>query len=323
MLTPNEHLTGTPQQKREIYERLARFRADPSRTLQLAERYPHLTFDTLDAVASTLTGPDLDVFKAGVEKARDRLADLSQATLLPLERVFVAVAAATVEHGGFHHRLLPYRAPDDIQAPGYRYVQAAAVISRYGDLHATPPMSCAPGIVGLDLLHAYIHDTFHYLTYRAFRLGTNGIHRNQHGINFRRESGQTYSARDPQGAASTRNLGIVMEGAFDREAAVIARAAARTTGLAAAAFQDAIGMRNSTPGATPYLVSMNSYSALVTEPYAAFLADVGGPEKHELHELIVRATLDGDLGLLQTWLDLRYGPGEFAALFRSGAYAVV
>ena len=254
----------------------------------------------------------------------------AKTTLLPLERVFVAVAATAAEHGGFHHRLLPHRAPDDIQAPGYRYVQAAAVISRYGDLHATPPTPCTPGIVGLDLLHAYVHDTFHYLTYRAFRLGANGIHRNQHGINFRRESGQTYSARDPQGSASTRNLGIVMEGAFDREAAAIAGFAAQAVGFAAvaggidvAAFQDAIGAHTPRVDNGPYLASMNGYTALVTEPYATFLADIGGPETTELHTLIVRATLDGDLVRLQAWLDQRYGPGEFAALFRSGAYATV
>jgi hypothetical protein len=103
VLTPNEHLTGSTHQKREIYDRLARFRADPRRTLRLAERYPHLTFGTLDAVAGTLAGPDLDVFELGVEKARDRLADLGQTTLLPLERVFVAASAATPAHGGFHH----------------------------------------------------------------------------------------------------------------------------------------------------------------------------------------------------------------------------
>ena len=67
---------------------------------------------------------------------------------------------------------------------------------------------------------------------------------------------------------------------------------------------------------------MNGYAALVTEPYAAFLADVGGPETIELHTQVIRATLDGNLGPLQAWLDQRYGPGEFAALFRSSAYAV-
>lgn len=331
MLTPNEHLTGSTHQKREIYDRLAGFRADPRRTLRLAERYPHLTFVTLDAVVGALSGQDLDAFGAGVELARDRLADFGQTTLLPLERVFVAVSAATPEHGGFHHRLLPYRAPDDIQAPGYRYVQAAAVISRYGDLHTTaPPVPSTPGIIGLDLLHAYIHDTFHYLTYRSYRLGANGIHRNQHGINFRRESGQTYSARDPQGSASTRNLGIVMEGAFDREAAAIAGAAAQAVGcttaaggIDAVALQNAVGARTPTADDEPYLASMNGYVALVTEPYAAFLADVGGPETTELHDLIIRATLDGDLGPIQVWLDQRYGPGEFAALFRNGAYAAI
>ncbi len=329
MLTPNEHLTGSTRQKREIYDRLARFRADPRHTLRLAERYPRLAFGTMDALVGTLSGRDLEVFEAGVEKARDRLAGLGQTMLLPLERVFIAVSATTPAYGGFHHRLLPYRAPDDIQAPGYRYVQAAAVISRYGDLHTTAPTACTPGIIGLDLLHAYIHDTFHYLTYRSFRLGTNGIHRNQHGINFRRESGQTYSARDPQDSASTRNLGIIMEGAFDREAAAIARDATLAAGLAApvdgtdaAAFLDAIGAREPIAGDMPYLASMSAYAGLVTKPYAAFLNDIGGPETAELHHLTIRATLDGNLGLLQAWLDQRYGPGEFAALFRSGAYVV-
>lgn len=102
MLTPNEHLTGSTHQKREIYDRLARVRTDPRRTLRLVERYPHLTFDTLDAVAGALSGPDLDVFKGGAEKVRDRLAGLGQTSLLPLDRVFVAVSAATTEHGGFH-----------------------------------------------------------------------------------------------------------------------------------------------------------------------------------------------------------------------------
>ena len=70
---------------------------------------------------------------AGLELARDRFATLGQTELLPQERVFMAVASTAGGFGGFHDRLLPQRVPDDTQAPGYRYVQAAAVISRYGD----------------------------------------------------------------------------------------------------------------------------------------------------------------------------------------------
>lgn len=227
MLTPNEKLTGTTAQKREVLERLTRFRTDPARTLRLADRYPHLRFVTLPELLPNL--PDREVFAQGVRLARERFAVRGAAELLPFERVFVAVASTTQAWGGFHHRLLPYRAPDDIQTPGYRYVQAAAVISHYGDLTGDAPS--APGMAGLDLLRAYVHDCHHYLTFRSYWLGASGIHRHRHGINYRRESGQTYSARDPEGSATTRNLGVVMEGAFDREATAIVRETARSSGI--------------------------------------------------------------------------------------------
>lgn len=326
MLTPNEKLTGTPAQKRDILDRLTRYRADPRHTLRLAERYPHLTFTTMDQVVADLSGTDADVFAAGMELARDRFAELGQADLLPVERVFMAVASDTGGHGGFHDRLLPFRADDDTQAPGYRYVQAAAVISRYGDrAETTPP---AHGMGGVDLVHAYVHDCFHYLTFRSYRLGTTGVHRNQHGINFRRESGSTYSARDPQGSASTRNLGVIMEGAFDVDATAITSEAAAKVGVACPAegidryaFLDAIGEPQAAPEDVPWLASMNGYVALVTTPYGAFLAEIGGPDSGELHALILTTTLTGELVKLERWLDERYGPGEYAALFRSDAYS--
>ena len=326
MLTPNEKLTGAPAQKRGILDRLTRYRADPRHTLRLAERYPHLTFITMDQVVADLSGADADVFAAGTELARDRFAELGQADLLPLNRVFMAIASDTGGHGGFHDRLLPYRADDDTQAPGYRYVQAAAVISLYGDrTDTTPP---ATGMVGVDLVHAYVHDCFHYLTFRSYRLGTTGVHRNQHGINFRRESGSTYSARDPQGSASTRNLGIIMEGAFDVDATTITRKAAANVGITCPAegidhfaFLDAVGEPQAAPEDIPWLASMNGYVAIVTSPYSAFLAEIGGPDSGELHELILTTTLTGEMVKLERWLDERYGPGEYAALFRSDAYS--
>jgi hypothetical protein len=66
---------------------------------------------------------------------------------------------------------------------------------------------------------------------------------------------------------------------------------------------------------------MNGYAASVTAPYTAFLAEIGGPDSDKLHELLIRATLDGNLSPLQSWLADRYGPGEFTALFRSDAYS--
>jgi hypothetical protein len=325
VLTPNEKLIGTTAQKREILERLTGFRTDPARTLKLADRYPHLKFVTLSELLPNLA--DRAVFTQGVRLAREQFATLGATELLTFERVFVAVASSTDAWGGFHHRLLPYRASDDIQTPGYRYVQAAAVISRYGDLSGAAPS--APGVAGLDLLRAYVHDCHHYLTFRSYWLGASGIHRHRHGINYRRESGQTYSARDPEGSATTRNLGVVMEGAFDREATAVVRETARTAGIKCPAdgldrlaFLDATGNGPRAPETSdPWLTAMNGYSRLVTAPYTAFLAEIGGPATEELHGRIVRATLTGDLAPLERWLDKRYGPGEFVALFRSESYA--
>ena len=72
MLTPNEKLTGTTAQKREVLERLTRFRTDPARTLRLADRYPHLRFVTLPELLPNL--PDREVFAQGLRLARERFA---------------------------------------------------------------------------------------------------------------------------------------------------------------------------------------------------------------------------------------------------------
>lgn len=321
MLTPNEKLTGTPQQKREISERLVRFRQQPDRTLKLSETHPTLTFQTLGIVLPRFG--DREVFALGARLARERLAELGLSELLPHERVFVGVTSTQPAWGGFH---CPNPVPGGLQ-PGYRYVQAAAVVTRYGDLHGDVPS--APGVAGLDLIRTYTHDCFHWGTFRSYRLGNTGIHRNQHGINFRRENGSSYSAPDPQGSASTRNLGIIMEGAFDREATAVARDVAATAGIPCPttgvdhyAWHDSTGdTLHVSESADPWLTAMNGYAASVTAPYAAFLAEIGGPDSDELHELLIRATLDGNLSPLQSWLEDRYGPGEFTALFRSDSYS--
>lgn len=67
---------------------------------------------------------------------------------------------------------------------------------------------------------------------------------------------------------------------------------------------------------------MNGYVRGINAPYRVFLAEVGGSDSRDLYEVIMTATFNGDLTTLQSWLDERYGPGEFTALFRSEAYAV-
>ncbi|GAA2503065.1 hypothetical protein GCM10023100_40650 [Actinocorallia cavernae] len=56
--------------------------------------------------------------------------------------------------------------------------------------------------------------------------------RTQYGINWRRPDGRSHSAADPRDAHHTRNLGVVMEGACDREALRIARYIAGRFGIA-------------------------------------------------------------------------------------------
>jgi hypothetical protein len=120
-----------------------------------------------------------------------------------------------------------------------------------------------------------------------------------------------------------------MEGAFDVDATAVTREAVIKTGLSCPAdgidhhaFQDAVGEVRTVPATAPWLESMNGYVRGINAPYRVFLAEVGGPDSRDLHEVIMTATFNGDLTTLQSWLDERYGPGEFTALFRSEAYAV-
>lgn len=137
--------------------------------------------------------------------------------------------------GGFHH-------PEQ----GYRHFQMGAIVTRYGDL--ADPSAVPAALVALDLLRAYVHDCLHYGAFREYRMWGGRVVRTAYGINRRDQYGRSYSAPDPSGSASTRNLGVVMEGAGDREARSIARAAAANCGVPEPehpvdrlAYRDAIG----------------------------------------------------------------------------------
>ncbi len=104
-----------------------------------------------------------------------------------------------------------------------------AVITMYGPMERDLPER--PELALLDLLRAYAHDCLHYGSRRRYVDVGGELVRTQYGINFRRVSGRTYSAADPKGSSYTRNLGVVMEGACDREARRITREAAVRTGL--------------------------------------------------------------------------------------------
>ena len=249
--------------------------------------------------------------------------------LLPLDRVWVGVRSERAgTFGGFHH-------PDQ----GYRHLQMGAVVTRYGDL--SNPAIPSPALVALDLLRAYAHDCLHYGSYREYRIHDGEVVRSQYGVNPRDAAGRSYSARDPKGSGTTRNLGIIQEGATDREAASIARHAAQQVGLTIPdgtdrfLFLDATGQlgcealshlpRNPPEPGTPatadrFLAAMGSYARSVNNRYRAFLAEVGDQDADELHTLITSAMISGSITSLSAWLDARRGPGAFAALFRAATY---
>ncbi|MEU6853381.1 hypothetical protein ABZ901_26080 [Actinacidiphila alni] len=151
-----------------------------------------------------------------------------------------------------------------------------------------------------------MHDCLHYGSFREYRIWGGRVVRTAYGINRRDEYGRSYSAPDPSAAGPTRNLGVVMEGAGDREARKIARAAVVRCGVQEPehpvdriAYRDAVGLldeedreRLADPrflvglhktGAASLLVAMRGYERAVGLRYAAFLAETGGDQADELH----------------------------------------
>lgn len=286
----------------------------------LIDQHPDHTFVTAP-LALRQWGADAGLFHDGTAQLRGRYAELGLTDLLPLDRVHIAVhSTRTGAFGGFHH-------PDQ----GYRHLQMRAIVTMYGDMTADGPAS--PALAALDLLRAYAHDCLHYGSARTYQMREDAVVRTQYGVNFRRTNGRTYSAPDMGGTTGTRNLGVVMEGACDREARALTRRIAsqhRVTadsGVDGYALRDVTGQLTTidTPSGlcneqTAYLTSMAKYEAEVDVRYADFLAEIGGAEQEDLHSLILASMISGDLAPLCLWLDQRHGPGAFTALFMSPLY---
>ncbi len=233
--------------------------------------------------------------------------------------------------GGFHH-------PNQ----GYRHLQMYAVITTLGPM-AIGQLEC-PDLAALDLLRAYAHDCLHYGSYRSYKLRGDEVIRTQYGLNFRRHDGRTYSAPDLAGSPTTRNLGIVMEGACDREARTIARAAAQQCGVIEPGdavhryvFRDITGRLTvedthdlaraevraaaaPSAAAEAFLKSLGGFERAIDARYERFLAEVGRDEAEDLHATVLTSMITGVLTPLCEWLRQRRGPRAFEALFLSPAY---
>ncbi|MEU6315912.1 hypothetical protein [Streptomyces sp. NPDC047014] len=320
-MAPNESVTG----RRAVFT-LAFLRKDWSSALR---EHPAHTFQPLPDVLAAWEGEGIDagVFHKGVEEARHRFTGYGLAEMLPFERVAVACRSSrSGAFGGFHH-------PDQ----GYRHLQMVSVLTMYGPMGQ--PVPERPTFALLDLLRAYVHDCLHYGSRRRYVDVAGEVVRTQYGINFRRPGGRSYSAADSEDSAHTRNLGVVMEGACDREARAVTRLTAARWGVAepadafgALAYRDVTGtLAEADIGAgaevltgcaekVRYAEALRGYESGVGRRYAGFLGEFAPGEEDWCHALIVGAIISGDVAPLGAWLDDRHGPGAFAGLFRAADY---
>ncbi|WP_234313791.1 hypothetical protein [Streptomyces sp. NBRC 109706] len=268
---------------------------------------------------------DTELFRNGRESVRERFAELGLTRPLPLSRTLLGAESTRAgAFGGFHH-------PDQ----GYRHLQAVSVLTTYGPMEGDTPAH--PELAMLDLLRAWAHDSLHYGSRRRY-LDVAGVPtRVQYGINFRRTNGASYSTADTADTLHTRNLGVVMEGACDREARRLTREAAVHAGVTEPddparrlAFRDFTGGLTladveTEPGEgegeeATYLVSLARYERGVNRRYATFLREFAPGEEDELHGLILRAVISGRTARLSEWLDERHGPGTFSGAFLAADY---
>jgi hypothetical protein len=324
---PNEQIGGGLEDRADASLLLAAARATAALD-RSHPAHPDLTFLTLRDVVASWDVQSREVFRVGLALAAARGGQIGLRRMLPPDRVWVGVESESVDrYGGFHHA-----------SQGYRHVQMAAVVTRHGYLHSSRP-DALPALAALDLLRSYVHDSLHYGTFREYVIHGADLFRIRYGINQRTPGGASYSAIDPPDAKSTRNLGVVMEGATDREAHTIARHTTRALGLPEPEdsherlmFNDTIGAltredraelaRHGEPdeirgnGVDRYLAALAAYDHDVNTRYAAFLREIGGAHGGYLHLLIVAAMVSGDLDALSAWLDEQHGEGAFERIFR-------
>ncbi|MFI0821957.1 hypothetical protein ACH4TX_40270 [Streptomyces sp. NPDC021098] len=135
-----------------------------------------------------------------------------------------------------------------------------------------------------------------------------------------------------------------MEGACDRAARTIARAAARQYGVTEPvdaihryAFRDITGRLTVadtddlartdvcaaaalSAAAETFLKSLGGFERVIDAKYERFLAEVGRDEAEDLHATVLTAMITGLLTPLCEWLRQRRGSKAFEALFLSPAY---
>ena len=288
---------------------------------------------------------DQRLWRYGITLLETALAQYGPYQSLPAERVWIGVHDA--EHGrhfgGFHHH-----------DQGYRYLQHIALTSLVGSLGGHP---LDRTLTTLELFRAYAHDTLHAQSYRLYlpcttsmtyldEHGPLSFYRFQYGINFRREDGRSYSAKDPVRSTTTRNLGTIMEAASDRFAHGLVRQLACYAGytpshslMTQLIYRDCAGLLDATdmnvlrtwerhgqgeeiqPACVSYFKSMRLFWQYVIERYTHFLQEMAPGQEEVIQEHLMKGMLTGKFRSLCQYLDrVRSTSKSFVDLFKREPY---
>jgi hypothetical protein len=342
-----ERIFARGESKTQIISELQSYRTDSANYVH--EVHSEELFIPLSALlASNEYGSLID--KQLLHKAMNKLAlllsEYGPYELLDPARIWVGVAMPdnTIYFGGFYHHY-----------QGYRYLQQIAMTSLSGTL-ARHPVDRT--LTTFELIRAYTHDTLHHNSYRLFyplpHKDAVSFYRFQYGINFRKWTGVTYSAKDSVRSKTTRNLGNIMEAATDRFAHELVLSLAqeihynplpiRSRDLCCYpcpdpvydyVYRDCTGQLTdvdmsqlreiergqleliTTPNFKSYLKSMRLFVQYVTMRYRQFLAEVDPEQHYQLHRLIIQSMLSGQMRELCKVLDSQQcSKKSFVSLFK-------
>lgn len=337
-----EVLLGNSSEKRELRFRLNSFRLFHFKLLQ--EKYYHIYFIPLSQFLLDKTMEqkiDIKLFKEGIESFYRYQEKLNyNYDFLPLDRVFVGLYTTLEnipqefnEFGGYYSLYQTYYHLEQISLTSLLgcYIQAD-----YNKM-----------LVTLELLRSYFHDSIHFNTFRSYKLKINydnenvrleDVHRLQYGFNFRREDGVTFSNRDREGARSTRNLGIIMEGVTDDFSKIAIGRIIEDKKLhfsnlsyfenvilneiTTTSFKEIYPSNNAfTKQETFYLAKINEAYKNIWSGYYEFLNEFVNSTKQEFRDFIFTCMIKGDQIAFKDYFDRKLNDiNGFEKIFKSPHY---
>ncbi|MFV0572195.1 MAG: hypothetical protein ACK5M1_07175 [Xanthomarina gelatinilytica] len=160
-------------------------------------------YKSLYAISRSNNYFDMDFFLEKLNLAKLLISSTFKTfKLIPFERYLVYFKENN-DLGGFY----------DSKAGGFHYITLVG----FSTLLNNQRINCSK-LIAIELLRNYIHDCFHFSTYRSFKVTSKGndgkeFYRYQYGFNFRNEFGISYSdSRLTSISPKAINLNLLMEG---------------------------------------------------------------------------------------------------------------